>query len=379
MERTYDVFADNGLYVLAYYLNKEVEDVTHEDIENSIDMMGEKVEGFLDCEKYSNLKNMFLFNSTVSNPSLKGVKLSTALRDFLEQKGEEYCVTCGEYHANTKMNFKGRSYLPNRPSGTFFNFSNNLHNINVCPYCLVLTTYSVMNCRVDNHVFLYNSSDDDVLKYFTKLRQTENKQDIAIKAEKSKQNKKRLETLLELIDSNRLFESEVEIYRFNNGKTEEIPEAEKIYSENIKLLRKMENKSLLGEFRQLGLTWMIIDNKLKSNYISYVYDFENEELKCSRELFDFLNEEINMLDKNTIELIDRITKSIVDAKLDIRKIRTTLRAVKSLKSFDNALMNVQEMYYEKTDERLFDKEEYNQLTNVRKYSSIKNMMIIDLI
>ena len=98
MERTYDIFADNGLYILAYYLDKEVKDITLEDIENNVEFMSEKVEEFLNCEKYSNLKTMFLFNSTVSNPSLKNVKLETQLNDFLSQKGDEYCMICGQNH-----------------------------------------------------------------------------------------------------------------------------------------------------------------------------------------------------------------------------------------------------------------------------------------
>ena len=109
MERTYDVFADNGLYILAYYLKKDVKDITFEDIENSVGFMSEKVESFLDCEKYSNLKTMFLFNSTVSNPSLKNVKLETALNEFLSQKGEDYCMICGQNHANINMDL---NHLP---------------------------------------------------------------------------------------------------------------------------------------------------------------------------------------------------------------------------------------------------------------------------
>ena len=379
MERTYDVFADNGLYILAYYLKKDVKDITFEDIENSVGFMSEKVESFLDCEKYSNLKTMFLFNSTVSNPSLKNVKLETALNEFLSQKGEDYCMICGQNHANINMDLKGRSYLPNRPGATFFNFSNNLHNINVCPYCLLLTTYSVMNSRVNNFIYLYSSSDDEFMKEYTIDRQDENIADIQAKAKKSKENKNRLETLLEMIDYNISFDSEVEIYRFTNGKTEDVPDAEKIYSKNIKLLRKMRNKSLLNEFRSLGLTWMIVEDRLSSKYINYIYDFEEEELKCSKKLYDFLNKEVNMIDKKMIDLIDRITNDIANSGLDVKKIRVNLRSVNNLKSFKNELMQILEMYYEKTGKELFNKDEYNELINMRNYIDIRNMLIIDLI
>lgn len=379
MERTYDIFADNGLFILSYYLEKDVEDITYEDIYSSVELMSRKVEEFVECEKYSNLKSMFLFNSAVSNPSLKDIKLEDVLKGFLDQKGEDYCMICGQNHANLSINLKGRSYLPNRPGGTYFNFSNNLHNINVCPYCLLLTTYSVMNCRVDNYVYLYNSSDDEFMIEYTAQRQEENQQDILLKAGKSKQNKNRLETLIEMLNYNISFDSQVEIYRFNNGKTEDIADSEKIYSKNIKLLRKMRNKALLNEFNSLGLTWMIVDNRLSSKYLNYIYDFEKNELKCTKELYNFLNMEVNMLDNNTIDLIDRITKDIVNSGLNVRKIRNSMKAVNNIKSFDSTLMQIQEMYYEKTDKPLFNKNEYNELTNIRKYNSVKNMIIIDLI
>lgn len=379
MNRTYDVFADNGLYVLSHYLEKDVEDITLSDIEDSVGFMSEKVEEFLECEKYSNLKTMVLFNSTVSNPSLKNVKLETQLKDFLSQKGEDYCMICGQNHANLKMHIKGRSYLPNRPGDTFFNFSNNLHNINVCPYCLLLTTYSVMNCRVNNHVYLYNSSDDEFMEEFTSIRQEENKQDISLKAKKLTKNPDRMETLLEMIDYNVLFDSQIEIYRFNNGKEEDIGDCEKIYANNIKLLRKLRNKSLLNEFRSLNLTWMIVDDKLNSNYINYIYDFNKEELKCSKELYEFLNMEVNMLDEKTLELVKRITGDLESANLDIRKIRNNFKSVNNIKSYDNAIMELLEIYYEQTESKLFNEEEYNVLTDIRKYNRIKNMIIIGLI
>lgn len=379
MERSYNLFVDNGLFVLSYYLEKEIDEISYEDIENSLPDMSKRVEEYLECEKYSNLKSMVLFNSAVSNPSLKNVKLETPLKEFLNNKGNDYCSMCGQYHANTNTNLKGRSYLPNKPSATYFNFSNNLHNINVCPYCLILTTYSVMNCRVNNWVYLYNSSDNEFMEDFTITRQEENNIDIIAKAKKLKENKNRVETLLEMINHNIKFDNQVEIYMFNNGKSEDINDSEKIYSKNVKLIRDMQSKSLLSEFRQLKLGWLLVEDRLENNYINYIYDFNKEELKCSQKLFDYLNTEVNKMDSKTIELVDRICKSVINSKLDIDKIRKKIKAIKGIKEYDSFIMELQESYLEKTGERLFDKYEYNELTNIRKYLKIKNMILIDLI
>lgn len=43
--------------------------------------------------------------------------------------------------------------MPNLVANTFYNFSNNLQGLNVCPYCLVLTMYSILNCRVSRYAF----------------------------------------------------------------------------------------------------------------------------------------------------------------------------------------------------------------------------------
>lgn len=379
MERAYDVFVDNGLYILAYYLNKDVKDITYQDIEDSVDLMGDKVEEFLDCEKYSNLKSMFLFNSAVSNPSLKDVKLKTVLNEFAQGKGDSYCMLCGENHADINMKLKGRSYLPNRPSATYFNFSNNLHNINVCPYCLLLTTYSVMNCRVHETVYIFNSPDDEFMECYTIEMQEENIRDIIANAGKSKTNTSRVDILVDLVDKHDTFKSEIEIYRFTNGKDEKIPNADTLSSKNVQLIRKLDENNLLDEFRSLGMAWMLFNNRLGFRYLDTIYDFEKEEVNCSDRLFEFLNREVNMLDEKTISIIDRLTSKISAAKLNDKKLSQNLKGVNGVKSLERELMRLLDLYFDKTNEGLFTKEELNILTNPKNYISIRNMMLIDLV
>ena len=81
MNRTYDVFVDNGLFVLAYYLDKEIENITEQDIFDSIDMMCEKINEFTRCEKYSNLKSMMFANSALTQPN-SSKKVNDFLNDF---------------------------------------------------------------------------------------------------------------------------------------------------------------------------------------------------------------------------------------------------------------------------------------------------------
>ena len=141
----------------------------------------------------------------------------------------------------------------------------------------------------------------------------------------------------------------------------------------------MASQALLSEFRSLGLSWMLSMDKLNYRYLDYVYDFENEELKCSRKLLDFLNTEVNMIDEKTISIIDRITDKIAKANLNDKKLRQNLRSVNNVRAFENELMRILELYNEKTDEGLFTTEEYNILTNIRNFVSVRNMILIDLI
>lgn len=377
MNRTYDIFADNGLFVLSYYIKKDIEEITYSDIENTIDFMSDKVEEFLDCDKYSNLKSMVLSNSAVINSSLKNVKLSTVLNDFVNNTGNDICMICGEKKANIKGDLKGRSYLPNRPAATFFNFSNNLHGVNICPYCLVLTTYSVMNCRVDNQVYLYNSSDDEFMNEITILRQEENKRDILSKAGKLK-GKSRFDTLEELLDHNIEFESQIELYRFKNGKTEEIEDIERIYSDSIMLIRKLRNKALLSEFKEKELMKPMVEGKLKSTYINLIYDFEKDKLKCNEDLFDFLNKEVNMLDEKTIAIVKRIAQNIMSSNIDVSKLKGQIRNIRNLNEYKDFIMKLNDEYNRETENKLFSTDEYLLLTNVRKYKDIKNIILIEL-
>ena len=189
MNRSYNVFVDNGLYVLAYYLGKSIDEITYSDIENSIDTMTEEIQNFVSCDKYSNLKSMCFSNSILTQPNSK-ITLNEKLNGFINNKGTEYCSICGEYTAKVKINDAdyniGRSYIPNLVANTFYNFSNNLQGINVCSYCLVLTMYSILNCRVNKYAYLYNSTSDYFMEDYTYEMQQENITDIEAQSKKEK-------------------------------------------------------------------------------------------------------------------------------------------------------------------------------------------------
>ena len=135
MNRSYNVFVDNGLFVLAYYLDKDIEDITEEDIVNNIDMMCNKISKFTDCEKYSNLKSMMFSNSALTQ-SGSNKTINDYLNDFSSHTGNDVCCLCGEARADISNVNLNRSYLPNFVANTYFNYSNNLKVLMFVVYVL---------------------------------------------------------------------------------------------------------------------------------------------------------------------------------------------------------------------------------------------------
>ena len=382
MKRSYNVFVDNGLYLLAYYLDKSIDEIAYSDIENSIDVMTKEIENFVSCDKYSNLKSMCFSNSTLTQTKSK-ITLSEKLRGFLEYSGTEYCSICGEYKARVKINNEdyniGRSYMPNLVANTFYNFSYNLQGINVCPYCLVLTMYSILNCRVNQYAYLYNSTSNDFMEDYTYEMQQENLIDIEIQASKENHKGSKIKLLEELISKNRIYDGHIEQYMFNNSGQSQHIEINNIKNKDIKLLIKLKNKSLLQEFKERNLVDNILNNTLSTNYIYKVYNIEKKEKLASDELIDFLNKEVNILKQSQIDIVKSTTEKLTKSNLDINKVYKDLKLIRTFSAFDDFLIDLNEKYLDSTEEKLFNSEEYLTISDIRSFKQIKNLILIRLV
>lgn len=381
MKRSYNVFVDNGLYVLSYYLEKDIEDITYDDIENSIDFMSDKIEEFVACEKYSNLKSMCFQNSTLTQPNGK-VTLQEKLKGFIEHKGDELCSLCGENKAKVKIDNKeyniGRSYIPNSIANTFYNFSNNLQGANICPYCLVTTMYSILNCRVNIYAFLYNAISNEFMEDYTWEMQDENLRDIEIGAKKSKGEYGDIKALEDLISKNKVYDGHIEQYMFNNSKSQEI-KVNNIKNSDLKLLINLQNEGLLSEFKSMKLVNYILNGKLSSSYIFKVYDTDKKEKRCSDELIGFLNREVNRLKQSKIDVIKKVTEKLDKSNVDLNKAYKELKLIRNFGVFDNWLVDLNEQYKNDTGKKLYEVDEYLELSDYRNFSSIKNLILVSLI
>ena len=388
MKRTYNVLVDNGLFVLAYHLEKDIEDITKEDVFNSSDVMAEKIFEMLNCEKYANMKSMRFPNSALINPAFKSDRLGIFKQhmDEFKNEGTDTCAICGEKHANIELDIRGRSYFPNIVGDNFVNFGNNHKGVNICSTCLLLSIYSVMNTRVNVNLYLFNSNDDDFMMEYTYKRQDEVIQDIINKAEKEKKTETAIDVLIDLVENSKIYEEYIEIYRFNNdNKSDRISDSENVYKKQVQLINKMQNKNLLSEFRMLGLSRLLLDNNMK-NFLNRIYDFnkgcmrdikvsKKETKQCSKELFDFMKGEILNMDKSILSLIEKVGSELTK-KDNIRSIIGDLKIISNINQFKDFLM---ENIEDSNGESILTKDEYLLMTNRFKWKDIKNLLLIEIL
>ena len=382
MNRTYNVFVDNGLFILAHYLDKNIEDINEEDIYNNIDMMCEEIIKFTGtrtkyrketgCEKYSNIKEAFMLNSALTNNSTK-ISYAEDIKRQTEKNGEECCTICGEYKVNPLNNFS-RKDIPNSVANTFYNFSNNTRVINVCNTCFLLTIYSILNARINKLVYLYNSEDDEFMYDYTYERQEENMRDIFIGAKKQEKSTDNLALMEELLSNSKLYDGYIQIYRFESAKKQKLDIID-IKTNNVKLLRNICKSGLLNEFKQCGLMYDLIYDKIKYTYLNKIV--KDDKLICSKELFELLNKEVNKLNNDIIKTIMNVSEKLKDG--DPSKIVKKLKSICTFKEFERQLVELAENYKEENGDNLYTVEEYLLLDNRMKYNQIKNLMIVSLL
>ena len=170
MERTYNVFIDNGLYVLGNEINKEVNEITLEDIKNSTNIFAKRFEQYANCVYYKKNVSMGFQNSAYTQGLKTKKERETRYEKVLNQYNlilnnignDEYCSICGEKHIklNADINYIKsftRCWMPHIHANTFINYINNLQMVNICPVCLYLSMISIFNFeKAGDRIILYN-------------------------------------------------------------------------------------------------------------------------------------------------------------------------------------------------------------------------------
>jgi len=416
MDRTYNVFVDNGLYVLGYYLEKDIKDITIDDIKNSTEIFIKKFIEYENCNYYNKNIDMGFHNSsyTQKTKKLKNNDINFEFiknnnskyhtnkdNDFvLEDKysivkyqfktilnniGEdEYCTVCGQKHIRTDLDkdyisAATRSLMPRLHSNTFINYINNLQRINICPICLYLSMISLFNfTKANSFIVLYNSDNDEFMEDITYDKQIEVTQNLAIQAKENKEkidNISYTENIIEsIINKGKLYDGYIQTVSFYNGGKDEDYSEGIISNKDLKFIKNLMGKSLLSEFKKEGLFEDLINEQIQENYISCVFDFNKEKLRVSKELFIEIEEVYSKLG-GKLELIKDICNKIYNNN-DKDEIQQ-LKNINNLTQFQELLLNWNEMYKNKKNINLFNKiEEFQGLCDYKDFKTVKNTMLM---
>ncbi|EHK2388148.1 hypothetical protein KCL52_001518 [Clostridium perfringens] len=378
MERTYNTFVDNGLFVLAYYLEKNIDEVTIEDILNSVDLMEKEIKNTLSCEKYSSMAFSSFQNSQYTQAKKK-VKEQFQL--ILSNLGdEEYCSVCGKKHIKGHEDLKYKKALsrclsPTLSTNTFFNYSNNLKQLNICPICIYLSMLSFLNTRpLIGLCLLMNSDDDEFMYYITKKIDEERKKNIISNAKKDKANKEinvyklKKEFIKDIIFNENTYDGYIEATIYLNTAQNESMQQELLTKRDMEFLRMLNKKSLLSQFDEKGLFFYILNGHLRNDYLSCV--FNKDGLKVSMELFQLIEEEYNKVGKNIIELIKRICKKVFEST-ETKEI-ADLKMIQTQSDFEELLVK-----WRGSIDNLMTLEEFEMLTDYKNYRRNKNRMLIE--
>lgn len=386
MERTYDVFVDNGLFVVANLLNKKIEDLKVEDLKDNTELFTNKIYDFITCNKYSNIKDMSFHNSAFNNPAFKNnrkMKIKEQIDIIMNNVGkDEYCCTCGGKHIKfsqdeeyqTKLN---RAFIINCVADTFYNHSNNLQAVNICPICILLGMISTLNMRKSGYVILYNSENYEFMYDLTNRRQRENMQDIESNTKVDDKNTIDIqEEILLFIKEKIIHRNNLKVYKINNGKGEFYEEGF-LSNKDLNLLKDLEVEELLHEFNKYGLFSSLLNGILKRVYINRLIDFKDNKLKCSKELITFLERRLNEMSEELNQVIEKVSKAV--SGIDNKNCLLELKKVSNGNKFVELILKWVEMYKDKESKDLLTSEEFDLLTDRIKYISIKNKMIFELI
>ncbi len=316
MNRTYNAQVDNGLFVLAYYLNKSYKDLTMDDLKSSVDLFADKMYSSVSEDGKPAKTNWYSLSTQSHNNSFLNQytrtrdKIYNQLKDLIDGIGQDkVCMCCGERLVNIKYeNDAINAFLAGAPSTkNFFNKSNNLQTIDICNKCLYLSYISFLNTQKLGYAFLYLSDSDEFMEYITEELQL-NWKTLDITLKQSDMDRHFIETMSEFISYEDIFDdmTYIDLIYFQNGKTNYYEE-DTVPKEKIRFLLRLKKRGLINEFYNLKLFKPYLKDKF---LMYYLVDRNKLEMKCGEKLYRELEE--HSMTKKEIELIKYTTEKLLE-------------------------------------------------------------------
>lgn len=372
MNRSYDALVDAGLFVVARYYDKDIEDVTIEDIRNSLDFFEDRWKKAKEIKCYSSLAFSLFQNSALTQ---KNMNLSDKCNKILDTLGEdEVCTVCGERHIDIAKYTSdevdiSKTFRSGLPSSKFYNFSNNLTFVNVCGVCLVLSLLSIFNTKMAGGQGIITISDNDEYMYdmtYKNWEEMDNNILSEVKEEKVKYTEAIKEIIKNAVSNNKIYEGYIKIIAYRNSARDESYTEYEVLNEELLLINTLLEKSLYDEANEKGIIMGIISGKIKRNYLKYVS--KNNEIIVSKELLNIIERKYDKMDRKSSELIKEVAKGLTSD--DMYKIQRMDKAYKLGDYITNLTI----------DGRLnVDGEQIDLFYNHMKFNLIKSKLMLSII
>jgi ribosomal protein L7Ae-like RNA K-turn-binding protein len=373
MNRTYNPFVDNGLFVASYYLSEEkneevkISDIKMEDILNEkfLEKIAEIIADLLTIPLYDSMARVTFNNSSYTQGGKNTYKKNSILEDFRLLKksvaSDKVCTICDEKKVN--INFvPNRKNLPGIIADTFFNSANNLRHIDICSHCLLLGMFSFLNVLKAKGYIIYESDNDYFLHNFTEEMQLIHSKMAFIKEETPMENLYR--------KTKEAIEHQEDYYiqqiRFANGQSVSY-EVITVHNFYIRFFRRLMKENLLHEIQGYPFSIIVRGRDLLIAMANSV-----EPMDLSMNLLKLYAEEV--LELNSIELVHKVAKKLLklhdrDSLMKILKINDNFQ-----KYSDFILEEQNKALDEENVGALYDTmDEYKELANL---NSRKLMMAI---
>lgn len=391
-------FIDAGIFALKGMLDKSINNITIEDIENEAKFISKL---YLNDAWNKNMYSIFP-NSSLVNNAIKGNRsekyfddLKSEIENIQDIQDEGSCIGCGRRNS---VNVFGKSTIPLTGSGSlknYFSFAND--GADYCSLCAILTQFSPLLMYTCGGKFILLHSDSELIMSLWAKETIQNVDNqIALKDYTGCCNdgitrpvNAIFEIIIKVISLSDLWEDEnpsLNFYYFTNYN--QGPELE-IYTLPMEVFNflvdiPLEDKHNWNFILKKGYQFVKWDkketfNKDKKNYyyknkpnvvynnlllnksiLKYFYNFKYKKTYCSWKLVNAYIREVRKMDEKRIDAIktvgDKLSKYIEIN--DSKKTLSSLENASSYNNFRNVLRKILKSKIKDDNELLFTFDDY---------------------
>jgi CRISPR-associated protein Cst1 len=349
MNLTYNPFVDNGLYILGYYLNEEIDNITLKQVIDSKDEFSKRIFNLL-VKEDSYLRQVAYHTHMNSSYTQIFAKKHSREKQYemiyetfntlLSNIGDDkVCSICGETHVNIELEIS-RAFMPNICANTFYNSSNNLVIVDICPICAYLSLLSILNTKFINKTpMLYLSDSQKFMKYSTEKMQASINGSTIFPIKLDKRDNQFIDDLCTIYSKQRNLKDGNYITQvfFRNGQHIDY-QLFTLSSKQLEFIRLLNIKGFTNEMIRLNLINCFKKNSLIINSL-LPYEKDEKILRCDYKFFKEV--EGYELNERDIKIVKTTGKYLYENN-EMDKCLSMLKGVKSRKELVDLFLEISE-------------------------------------